>query len=488
MEKKMAKKKTTINQEPQLEESWEKFQAALEACKDFFGILDIKAAPGFLWLYIIADELPIPRGVYPLDEKFIIYGADVPPGEKLEGDIPIEKLRPIMQDDGAPATLYQLILDVASSGQLSPDQMAAVKAGVIDPLQEDGSIITMEQILQRTAFSPIKNFIMPRNKLHNKLLLLPLQILDGVPTNDQYTLLMQGKKGAHQVTSYVALRYVGEAPGRGGKLKLNAYDVQLYDAITSLYIHSKKERPNAPVMITLQNIWACMNGGKGRATQSQLERLAKSWDRFTNTKIYLDASDEIRSYGIKTPEAELFIDGYEDMLIAAPSAIHFRTERGAKVKGYIIEHEPILYRYSALRGELLTIPIELLDTSDKVSNTEDVIAFRSYIIRNIALMRQGDRDNHFMRLETIYKETGIEPPADRIKGKSYADPQREIRKQSKKDRDNIAGILESLKGKGYILGYEERKDPTSGAVTGYHVELDQALIEEAKAKRKERRR
>ena len=41
----MAKKKTTINQEPQLEESWEKFQAALEACKDFFGILDIKAAP-----------------------------------------------------------------------------------------------------------------------------------------------------------------------------------------------------------------------------------------------------------------------------------------------------------------------------------------------------------------------------------------------------------------------------------------------------------
>ena len=79
----MAKKKTTINQEPQLEESWEKFQAALEACKDFFGILDIKAAPGFLWLYIISDDLPLPRGVYPLDENFIIYGADVPPGEKL---------------------------------------------------------------------------------------------------------------------------------------------------------------------------------------------------------------------------------------------------------------------------------------------------------------------------------------------------------------------------------------------------------------------
>lgn len=483
----MAKKKTTINQEPQLEESWEKFQAVLEACKDFFGILDIKAAPGFLWLYIINDDLPIPRGVYPLDENFIIYGADVPTGEKLEGDIPAEKLRPIMQDDGTPATLYQLILDIEASGQLSPEQMAAVKAGVIDPLQEERSIVTLEQILQRPALSPIKNFVMPRNKLHNNLPLLPLQILDGVPTDGQYTLLMQGKKGAHQVVSLVSLRYMGAAPGRGGKLLLNAYDVQLYDAITSLYIHSQKEHPADPVILTPQNIWTCMNGGKGRATAKQLDRIAQSLDRFRFTNIYLDISDEIRSYSIKTAEAELFLDGVEDTLINA-SVLHFRTDRGAKVKGYLINHVPIIYAYSALRGELLTIPIELLDTSDKVSNTEDVIAFRSYIIRNIALMRQGDRDNHFMRLETIYKETGIEPPEERIKGKNYSDPAVEIRKQSRKDRNNIAGILESLKGKGYILGFSERKDPTSGAVTGYHVELDQALIEEAKAKRKDRRR
>lgn len=487
----MAKEK---NIQADQEREADEFQRAVEACQEFFVLLGEadKAAPGYIWLYIIRDELPIPRGVYLLDNNLIINAMEAKPesvktNDAGEVELVANSIQPILQEDDNPATLIQLILDIAASGLLSPDQMDAVKAGVIDPYTERGEIAALEQILQRPALSPIKSFVMPRNKLHNNLPLLPLQILDGVPTDGQYTLLMQGEKGAHQVVSMVALRYMGGGSGKSGKLKLNAYDVQLYDAITSLYLHSQKERPADPVILTPQNIWACMNGGKGRATQKQLDRIGQSLERFRFTNIYLDVSDEIRSYSIKTPEAELFMEGVEDTLINA-SVLHFRTDRGAKVKGYLINHVPIIYAYSALRGELLTIPIELLDTSDKVSNTEDVIAFRSYIIRNIALMRQGDRDNHVMRLETIYKETGIEPPEERVQGRSYADPAREIRKQAKKDRDNIAGILESLKGKGYILGYQERKEGARGEITGYQIELDQLLIEQAKAERKKRKR
>ena len=101
-------------------------------------------------------------------------------------------------------------------------------------------------------------------------------------------------------------------------------------------------------------------------------------------------------------------------------------------------------------------------------------------------MRRGKLHNDVIRLETIYKETGIEPPEKRIQGRSYSDPAAELRKQARKDRNNIKGILQSWTDRGWILGYQEEK--RGAAITGFKISLDQELVLEGKAAAKKKRK
>lgn len=478
----MAKKKTTPDQDQKLEESWEKFRGALEACQDYLGLLGDagKAAPGYMWLYVIGEDLPIPRALYLVDSNFIIYGVDTAPGEQKDVDLSAAELRAIMIDEDTPATLFQLILDIDARPEITPEQHAAIKAGLVDQLAETGELVTMGQLIRRPALAPLKRFIVPNTKIHNNLALLD------VTMGGQIQFVTHGRD---DVFSIVSLQYTGADQSILARHHMNGYDVQIYDAISSLYIHSIKERPSDPVILTPQNIWACMNGGKGDPTARQVDRIRRSLDKWRFTLCHLDISLELQKHYIKAADGSRFVSGSYDGYLLNADRIRFETEKGNAIEGYRIHQAPIIYEYSALRDELLSVPIELLNTSDYVSNTEDVIAFRGYLVRRIASMRRGKLHNDVIRLETIYKETGIEPPEKRVQGKGYADPQREARKQAKKDRDNIKGILQSWTDRGWILGYQE--ELTGTAITGFKISLDQELILEGKAadaKKKKRKR
>lgn len=487
----MAKKKNTIDQEKQLEESWEKFQGALEACQSYLGLLGDagKAAPGYMWLYVIGEDLPIPRSLYLVDSDFIIYGVDAAPGgvKRLEGkdvEITVNELVPIMLEDGeTPATLFQLILDIDARPEITPEQHAAIKAGLVDQLAEEGSLVTMEQLIRRPALAPLKRFIVPNTKIHNNLALLDVGVLQDVALDGQLQFVTHGRD---DVFSIVSLQYTGADQSILARHHMNGYDVQIYDAISSLYVHSIKERPADPVILTPQNIWACMNGGKGDPTARQVDRIRRSLDKWRFTLCHLDISLELQKHYIKAADGSRFVSGSYDGYLLNADRIRFETEKGNAIEGYRIHQAPIIYEYSALRDELLSVPIELLNTSDYVSNTEDVIAFRGYLVRRIASMRRGKLHNDVIRLETIYKETGIEPPEKRIQGKSYSDPAAELRKQARKDRDNIKGILQSWTDRGWILGYQEEK--RGAAITGFKISLDQELVLEGKAAAKKKRK
>lgn len=487
----MAKKKNTIDQEKQLEESWEKFQGALEACQSYLGLLGDagKAAPGYMWLYVIGEDLPIPRSLYLVDSDFIIYGVDAAPGgvKRLEGkdvEITVNELVPIMLEDGeTPAMLFQLILDIDARPEITPEQHAAIKAGLVDQLAEEGSLVTMEQLIRRPALAPLKRFIVPNTKIHNNLALLDVGVLQDVALDGQLQFVTHGRD---DVFSIVSLQYTGADQSILARHHMNGYDVQIYDAISSLYVHSIKERPADPVILTPQNIWACMNGGKGDPTARQVDRIRRSLDKWRFTLCHLDISLELQKHYIKAADGSRFVSGSYDGYLLNADRIRFETEKGNAIEGYRIHQAPIIYEYSALRDELLSVPIELLNTSDYVSNTEDVIAFRGYLVRRIASMRRGKLHNDVIRLETIYKETGIEPPEKRIQGKSYSDPAAELRKQARKDRDNIKGILQSWTDRGWILGYQEEK--RGAAITGFKISLDQELVLEGKAAAKKKRK
>lgn len=488
----MATKRKIKDQDPQLEEGAGKFQAALDACADYLQILgpatDEKKKDNYLWLAIKSDELGLPRGLYLVDYNLIIYGVDAP-SDGQEGGITQLKL----EDETTPATLYQLLLDLYSedldgelSHPLTQEQRTAIREGVVEQLSDDGALM-----ITRAALAPITKYIIPHSKLSNKMTVFDMDLLKNVTTDGQASLVPYNVNVGREkdpVYAIISLKYSGSDPATLSRNRMDGYDMQIMNAISSLYQYSMNERPGEPVILTPQSIWACMNGGKGRAREPQLARLARSIDKWRFTDCSLDITAEITKRHIKNiPDGSRLVSGrYEGNLLNAYK-ITFKTEKNNVIEGYRILSEPIIFEYNRVHGQIYTVPIELLDTSDKVNNTEDVIAFRGYLVQRIEAMRRGDLDNDVIRLETIYQDAGIEPPEIRIRGKRYQDPRRELRKQAKKDRDKIAGILESFKGKGYILGFEEVVTGSAHEITGYRIQLEQLLIEKARADKRKRK-
>ncbi len=90
-------------------------------------------------------------------------------------------------------------------------------------------------------------------------------------------------------------------------------------------------------------------------------------------------------------------------------------------------------------------------------------------------MINGIRNSRRILYSSIYESTGIEPPEDRLSRANYANDtaySRNIRKEAQKDRDKIAGILETWKQKGWIKDYKPVKQ--GKGFIGVDIELNPA--------------
>ena len=130
----------------------------------------------------------------------------------------------------------------------------------------------------------------------------------------------------------------------------------------------------------------------------------------------------------------------------------------------------------------------MLDTSTNTSDSENVTEFRNYLLQQIQLMKNaaesGKKGKYFKRnniilLETIYRDTGILTPEERIEGKEYktnASRQKEIRRFRLTDRQKIEDILDAWKDKGWIKDYtvlNQKNEPIKERqqAKGYHIDI-----------------
>ena len=205
------------------------------------------------------------------------------------------------------------------------------------------------------------------------------------------------------------------------------------------------------------------------------------------TRFYMDISEEIRAFDLHIDD-ERIISGYIDSYLLNSSVIEFVTDKGNTVSGYRIGEEPILYTYNDVKNHLLYVPYEMLDTSTNTSDSENVTEFRNYLLQQIQLMKNaaeaGKKGRYFKRnniilLETIYKDTGIQPPEERIEGKEYKTDtirRREVRRFRQADRQKIEGILDAWKDKGWIKDYtvlNQKNEPIRERqqAKGYHIDI-----------------
>ena len=274
------------------------------------------------------------------------------------------------------------------------------------------------------------------------------------------------QKQEEAVPTYIALTY--DDAGIRTTKKLTAYDKQVYEAIGTRFWNWQQSHPQTPLYITPREIWLAMNGkasndGKAKPSKTTEERIRKSIDKMRHIDCYMDISAEIEA-GYLVIDDERQIGGYIKDYLLNCSEAGFYSEKGNLSNGYRVNYEPVLYTYNRAKKHLLYAPYEMLDTSDYISDSENVAEFKGYLLQQILLMKnaasEGKKGKRFKRnniilLDTLYRDTGIQPPEERIAG-DYANEatrQQIIRRNRKTDRQKIEALLDAWKAKGHIKGY-----------------------------------
>lgn len=296
--------------------------------------------------------------------------------------------------------------------------------------------VTTEQVRaalpQLASLIPQKHII-ANNKLANSL---TKDIIDAGLIE-----LDLGRKKGDIITRCV-LTYEGDNVKLTSRQPFTEYDRQVADAVTSLY-----EYGNESHIITAATVYRAMVHATATETPSpqQIGAVTRSLDKMRFVRVQIDCSEELTRRNIDLNGAQI-TGGKIDTYLLTLKKLEV-TAGGQKVAAYKIADTPILYDYSRLTGQVITVPAALLDIRDKdgakVSNTERRIAIKGYLMRRISVMKgkNGKKQSRHIIYDSLFSEIG------------------ETDKLSRRDqqliREYVGIVLDNWKRDSFIKGYKE---------------------------------
>jgi adenylate kinase family enzyme len=270
----------------------------------------------------------------------------------------------------------------------------------------------------------------PNTKLSNQI--------KNIVNEGETEVIINGNKSKNEVVTKVMLNYENKNVHLVSNLKFTAYDREVYDGVITLY-----EAGNN--VITPIMVYRAMNGltETERISDKAVEEVRESLDKSSRIRTVIDYTDEAKLYNKKIDKTT-----YEGYLL---SCVKITVEAGGKeVEAYRLLDKPFLYAYAQVSGQIISVPINLLNTRDTVNSTEDVIVIRGYLLRQIEWMRyEKSIRSPNITYQGIYDELDItrdfynEPP--------YI-------KKTAKIRGHVKSILESWQTQNYISSFKEYKD------------------------------
>lgn len=283
---------------------------------------------------------------------------------------------------------------------------------------------------------------MPNNKLANEL-------QKGLVNDGANSLLVAAKKKHLETYAVISLNNSDEEP----PLYLDTdcdiyteYDRQVMDSIISLYLSGEHNHTFTP-----ETLYRTMTHKKAGETPSkeQIQAITNSINKLRRIHAYVDATEEIKKRKIKdahnNPIDKFVIDDYLLNCIAVTVRAGGKT-----VQAYKVLSEPILYTYSALVKQLITIPAKLLDirtiaTDSKptkaLSNTPGRIAIKGYLLRRISIIKRSPRSQaNIILFDTLFQACG-QATNDRI--------------AKKRNCDYIFQCLDYWQAQEFIIDYEK---------------------------------
>ena len=280
-----------------------------------------------------------------------------------------------------------------------------------------------------------ENFYITNNKLSNEM------TKDFINKgNIELAVINSSQKG--EIFTYNSLTYDNKNISITGQHEFTAYDRAIHNAVCSLYAAGND-------VITPAMVYRTVNGmsENQKASPQAMESIVNSLDKSRFMRLKVDYSEEAKARDINIEKAEF--DSY--LLPAKKITV---KAGGNEVDAYKIIEMPDLYKYSQQTKQIISIPLNVLDTKKAIRSSEEIITIKEYLIRRIEMMKHNKSLSNKIIYEVIFEEIGIANPD---KKKSFA------------LRATIKAIFELWKKKSYIQNYTEYKQ--SKSIKGIEITL-----------------
>jgi len=210
---------------------------------------------------------------------------------------------------------------------------------------------------------------------------------------------------------------------------ITAYDRAVHDGVCSIIA-------SGTMVATNRQIYEAMTG-KTTTSPQALGHVTRSLNKLQRTKIFIDYTQQAKAKGFKG-----------DKMIFKGNLLDFQEvevtfNKNETTSGYKFLSVPILYKYATEVEQIISVDKELL-SGDNITNTDDSIVLRHYLLRRIEAMKNK---NNRMTSRKILFDTMFE----------YCGIKSESREQLRRKRDTVFSMLQGWEKLGYIKGYKECK-------------------------------
>ncbi len=252
------------------------------------------------------------------------------------------------------------------------------------------------------------------------------------------------KRGAGKPALTKAILTFGDdkAVITSARQKYTPYDSAVYSGVITLY-----EAENN--IITPAMVYRAMNGltDSEYVNPSTLSKVSKSIEKNRKSQLAIDFTEEaeqyMRTYGEPGKDFKTTYEG--NLLVADKITV---KNNGFEQTAYKILRKPILYEYAETVGQVISVPIHLLQTKGGVRSTEDVIVLREYLLRQIENYRRRHRSGCFtLAYKDIYSVCGVSQ-----------ETHKNLKDKYKKIRSHTEALLGEWLRLDYIKSFESKRD------------------------------
>lgn len=219
------------------------------------------------------------------------------------------------------------------------------------------------------------------------------------------------------------------------------YDREVFNSVCTLL-----EAGNT--FIWAEQVYRIMTGKTNSefVSSQSVAAVTKSLMKQMMTMVAIDYSEQVRQYpslqGEDLEDAKLF--GNMLYMRGVTFSVH-----GQRRTGFQILQTPPVYEYAKKLGQIVSVPLQVLDTKSAIRNTDEIIVIKSYLVRRIEQMKKAKGATSSVILyETIFAECQLEMTSQ-VKRNRTRENIRKLLDFWKNEESFIKDYQELLKGRTY---------------------------------------